>query len=149
MQTDFDTHDKDKNLDENGQPKQAADHDTMGGEILLDCLSGGILGAAFTEALEAPEWVQSIEWDKAAELYDEFRRDRTDGGFQLGVQGSLLPAFNAFGSGMAGGIAMHTLAASDSPSSKAGNDNIYEPSNEDPAVAQFFGRGSYITAARL
>jgi hypothetical protein len=75
MQTNIDTHDKDKSLDKSGQPKEAADYDSMGGEMLLDCLCGGILGAAFTEALEAPEWVQSIEWDKAADLYDELRDD--------------------------------------------------------------------------
>jgi hypothetical protein len=50
---------------------------------------------------------------------------------------------------MAGGIAMNMPSATESAPSKAGNDNMFEPSNEDPAIAQFFGRGSYITAARL
>lgn len=115
------------------QPK-AADYDSKGGELMLDALCGGMLGAIFTEALNAPEWLATFDWDTAVDLYDEYRADRMNGGFKLGVSGGLLAAFNDFG--------FPPL-----PAVAANDDEMI--ADKVAAIAQYHGRGSLMTAPKI
>ena len=81
---------------EHGQTA-AAQHDSILGCMFFDAFCGGALGALMTEAMDIPQWAADLDVDSAMDLYEEYRQDRTNGGFELGVNGALNGMFNDLG----------------------------------------------------
>lgn len=79
------------------QEDQSARNDSLLGCLLFDAFCGGALGELFAEATDMPQWARALDVDTALDLYEEYRLDRTNGGFELGVNGGLNGMFNRFG----------------------------------------------------
>ncbi len=75
----------------------SSDYDTIFGSLLFDCFCGGALGELAAEAMNVPEMARELDWGNAMELYEEYRHDRTNGNFRLGVNGSINGTFNRLG----------------------------------------------------
>ena len=89
---------KDNNTySEKADSQHSNEHDSMFGMILFEGFCGGALGECFAEAVDLPDWASELDADKILDLYEEFRNERTNGGFKLGVNGALMGNFNHFG----------------------------------------------------
>ncbi len=71
-------------------------HDGLMGSLLLDCLTGGLLSQAFSEALHMPAAAQGMDWGTVADITDEIWTDRrsSNENFELGERGTMTRAFN-------------------------------------------------------
>ncbi len=74
-----------------------SEHDSILGSILFDCFCGAALGELAAEAMDVPMWARELDLNNALDLYEEYRRDRANGGFKLGVNGALNGKFNGLG----------------------------------------------------
>lgn len=92
----------DNSLTEQGQEEQS-DHDSLFGSLLFEAFCGGAISELFAESVNMPEQARELDVSNALDLYEEYRRDRTNGGFtktndvKLGVYGALFGMFNRLG----------------------------------------------------
>lgn len=75
----------------------SARNDSLLGCLLFSAFCGDALGEVFAEATNMPQWASELDVDTALDLYEEYRLDRTNGGFKLGVNGALNGRFNRYG----------------------------------------------------
>lgn len=56
------------------------DNDSLMGTLMIESFVGGSLMEHFAEALDMPSWAKNVDWGNLVDAYDEFHRDRTNGG---------------------------------------------------------------------
>ncbi len=90
---------KDFNNTSNEQEQNASSkHDSLLGTLLFESFCGSALEEVFADAMDMPEWARELDADLTLDLYEEYREDRTNGGFKLGVKnGALNGMFNRQG----------------------------------------------------
>ncbi len=72
-------------------------HDSLFGMMLFSCFCGDALEELAAEAMNIPQQGRELDVGKAVDLYEEIRRDRTNGGFVIGEKKVLNGMFNGFG----------------------------------------------------
>lgn len=74
---------------------KADDRDGMLGSMLLDGILGGAFLSAVTDAFGLPSFVEDLPVGEAAEIYDEYSRDRHGHDYILGSANAICHGFNA------------------------------------------------------
>ncbi len=81
------------------EQEKSSGHDSLLGAMMLEHFVGVALADMAADAVDMPDNFREIDYGVALDLYDEYRRDRTNGGgFKTGVKNDFLNGlFNRIG----------------------------------------------------